>query len=132
MIATGNPKPETKTYTEAEYFDFETQSDLRHEYRNGEILDMTGGTPNHNQIAANLIAALTFALRRQPYRAFIADQRLWIPDVNTHTYPDVTIVREPLELKPGQTDTVLPKYYRNRREITTSAKSFSFIGQYPL
>ena len=107
MIATGNPKPETKTYTEVEYVDFETQSELRHEYRDGDILEMTGGTPDHNQIAANLITALTFALRRKPYRAFITDQRLWIPDANTHTYPDAIVVREPLELKPGRTDTVM-------------------------
>ncbi|MDY6939565.1 MAG: Uma2 family endonuclease [Cyanobacteriota bacterium] len=107
MIATGNPTPETKTYTEAEYFNFETQSELRHEYRDGEILETTGGTPNHNQIAANLITALTFALRRKPYRAFITDQHLWISDANTHTYPDVMVVPEPLELKPGRRDTVM-------------------------
>ncbi|VXD15235.1 conserved hypothetical protein [Planktothrix serta PCC 8927] len=55
-------------YTLEEYLDFEVNSSERHEYINGEIRLMTGGTPNHNQIAGNLYATLNFALKRQPYR----------------------------------------------------------------
>jgi Uma2 family endonuclease len=68
-----------KIYTPEEYLEFEINSENRHEYINGEIVLMTGGTPNHNQIAGNFYAALNFALKRQPYRVFVTDQRLWIP-----------------------------------------------------
>ncbi|MGB6170141.1 MAG: Uma2 family endonuclease, partial [Geitlerinemataceae cyanobacterium] len=68
---------EQKIYTPDEYLDFEVNSEFRHEYINSEIVPMTGGTPNHNQITGNLYAALNFALKRQPYRVFVADQRLW-------------------------------------------------------
>ncbi len=54
MIA--NP---VKTYTPEEYLEFETTSTTRNEYRNEEIIPMTGGTPTHNE----LIGALTVMLR---------------------------------------------------------------------
>ncbi|MCX5934134.1 MAG: Uma2 family endonuclease, partial [Pseudanabaena sp. LacPavin_0818_WC45_MAG_42_6] len=36
-----------KTYTVDEYLELEIASETRNEYRNGEIIPMTGGTPNH-------------------------------------------------------------------------------------
>ena len=74
-----------KNYSLTEYLNLETNSQQRHEYINSEIIPMTGGTPNHNQIALNFSAALNFALKRQPYRVFISDQRLLIPK-KTHLY----------------------------------------------
>ena len=56
-----------KNYTPIEYLNLATHSQQRHEYINGEIIPMTGGTPNHNQIALNFSAALNFSLKRQPY-----------------------------------------------------------------
>jgi len=40
----------TKRYTSEEYLDLEEDSDIRHEYIQGEIIPVTGGTPNHNDI----------------------------------------------------------------------------------
>lgn len=97
---------EQRTYTHEEYLEFELASEERHEYVNGEIRLMTGGTPDHNEIAINLAALLKSALRGQPYRIFGADQRLWIPDRNLYTYPDVMVVEKPLQLQTGRTDTV--------------------------
>ncbi|QQE63780.1 hypothetical protein GFS31_04490 [Leptolyngbya sp. BL0902] len=62
------------TYTHEEYLEFELASEERHEYVNGEIYLITGGTPNHNEIAINLAALLKSALRGKPYRIFGADQ----------------------------------------------------------
>lgn len=98
---------EKKVYTPDEYLDFEVDSELRHEYIHGEIVPITGGTPNHNQITGNLCAALNFALKRQPYRVFVTDQRLWIPRKHIYTYPDVMIVEGELQLQEGRRDTIL-------------------------
>ena len=95
-----------KTYTVDEYLELELASETRSEYRNGEIIPMTGGTPNHNEIAVNLLAFLKPALRGKPYRLFSADQRLWIPDVEIHTYPDVMVAAKPLEMQAGRKDTI--------------------------
>ena len=95
-----------KTCTAEEYLAFEVESDIRHEYRHGEIVPMTGGTPEHNKIASALNALLWFALRGQPYSLFITDQRLWIPAADLYTYPDGMVIADPVELKPGRKDTV--------------------------
>ena len=97
---------EQRTYSPAEYLDQEITSEYRHEYIDGQIIQMTGGTPNHNQIAGNFSAALNFALKRQPYRVFVTDQRLWIPNKRTHTYPDVMVVAGQLEFSEGRKDTI--------------------------
>jgi Uma2 family endonuclease len=97
---------EQREYTPTEYLEIEVISEYRHEYIDGQIIPMTGGTPNHNQIALNLSGSLNFALKRQPYRVFITDQRLWIPKKRIHTYPDVMVVAGSLEFSEGRTDTI--------------------------
>jgi len=97
---------EKKIYTVEEYLELEVNSEERHEYINGEIVLMTGGTPEHNQIALNLSGAMNFALKRQPYRVFVTDQRLWIPRKRIHTYPDVMVVQGELQFEEGRKDTI--------------------------
>lgn len=98
---------EKKIYTSEEYLEFEVNSEIRHEYINGEIIPMTGGTPEHNEIASILNAALRVSLKGKPYSIFIADQRLWIPDRNLYTYPDAMVVPRPLQRQQGRTDTII-------------------------
>jgi Uma2 family endonuclease len=103
-----------KIYTAEEYLALEVESETRHEFRNGEILPMAGGTPAHNEIAGDLTGLLKAALKGQPYSVFVADQRLAIPlgaaalpgDPHLYTYPDVMVVPRPLALHPGRKDTV--------------------------
>jgi Uma2 family endonuclease len=97
---------ETHHYSPEEYLDLEVNSDIRHEYINGVIIPMTGGTPNHNQIALNFSGTLNFLLKRQPYRVFVTDQRLWIPDKCIHTYPDIMVIQNPLVYEEGRKDTL--------------------------
>lgn len=97
---------ETKTYTAQEYLELEVNSLDRHEFINGEIILMAGGSPDHNEIALNLGGALKLALKGKPYRTFSPDQRLWIPQLNNYTYPDLIVVAKPIELQSGRTDTI--------------------------
>ncbi|MBC6432205.1 Uma2 family endonuclease [Nostoc sp. HG1] len=100
-------QPETKHYTVEEYLELEIASEIRSEYCDGEIIPMTGGTPNHNDIAGNLYILLKSALKGKDYRTFYADQRLWIPSASLYTYPDVMVLPKPLELQTGRKDTVV-------------------------
>ncbi|MBW4477774.1 MAG: Uma2 family endonuclease [Tolypothrix brevis GSE-NOS-MK-07-07A] len=93
-------------YSPEEYLEIEVKSEERHEYINGQIIPMTCGTPNHNQIALNLSSTLNFALKRQPYRVFVTDQRLWIPQKRINTYPDVMVIAGELEFQEGRKDTL--------------------------
>ncbi|MGF1538477.1 MAG: Uma2 family endonuclease [Elainellaceae cyanobacterium] len=96
-----------KTYTAEDYLALEVASETRSEYRAGEIVPMTGGTPEHSEIITTLIFLLKSALRGRLYAIFAADQRLWIPDKDIYTYPDVMVVPRPVALKPGRRDTVM-------------------------
>lgn len=98
---------ETKTYTPEEYLDLEVVSSERHEYINGEIKLMTGGTPAHNEIVSNLLVALKLSLKAKPYRTFVTDQRLWIPEKKLYTYPDIMVCPTPIQLQEGRTDTII-------------------------
>lgn len=98
---------QSRRYTAEEYLALEVESDIRNEYCNGEIIPMTGGTPEHNEITGNLVFLLKSALKGQPYSIFVTDQRLWIPELDLYTYPDVMMTHRPLELKPGRRDTVM-------------------------
>ncbi|MBE9046418.1 Uma2 family endonuclease [Pleurocapsales cyanobacterium LEGE 10410] len=101
------PAVKKKIYTPEEYLEFEVTSSERHEYDNGEIRLMTGGTPDHNDIAGNLYILLKQALRKKPYRVFNLEQRLWLPERNLYTYPDLMVLEQPMQLQEGRTDTVM-------------------------
>ncbi|MEG4453440.1 Uma2 family endonuclease [Microcoleus sp. N9_A1] len=97
---------ETKTYQAEEYLELEINSEERHEFINGEIILMAGGTPIHNEITSILNSVLRVSLKGKPYSIFSSDQRLWVPQFNNYTYPDVMVVARPIELQSGRTDTI--------------------------
>uniref|UniRef100_B8HQ36 Putative restriction endonuclease domain-containing protein n=1 Tax=Cyanothece sp. (strain PCC 7425 / ATCC 29141) TaxID=395961 RepID=B8HQ36_CYAP4 len=101
------PTEQEKRYTPEDYLELEVNSEERHEYIDGAILKMVGGTPNHNLLTGNFFAALNFALKRQPYFVFVTDQRLWIPRKRIYTYPDVMVVQGDLQLQEGRKDTII-------------------------
>jgi Uma2 family endonuclease len=94
-------------YSPEDYLALEIASETRNEYINGEIIPMAGGMPNHNQIALNIAGTLNFLLKRQPYRVFVTDQRLWIAQYRVYTYPDVMVVSGDLFLQEGRKDTII-------------------------
>jgi Uma2 family endonuclease len=98
---------EKTSYTPEEYLELEIAADERHEYVDGEIVLMAGGTPNHNKIAGNLHTVLNVALKRQPYEVFVTDQRLWIPKKRIHTYPDVMVMAQPIAYAESRRDTLI-------------------------
>lgn len=95
-----------RNYSPEEYLELETAATSKSEYHNGQIIPMAGGTPNHNQIALNFSAALNFAFKGQPYRVFMSDMRLWIPQKRSYTYPDIMVVSGQLEYASGRKDTL--------------------------
>lgn len=84
----------TSEYTpvsEEEYLRLEAQSPTRHEYVNGEMFAMTGGTLRHNVIAGNLFAALRTHRRTTSCRTFVNDVRVRVQKHNAYYYPDVLV-----------------------------------------
>ncbi|MDJ0580246.1 Uma2 family endonuclease [Crocosphaera sp.] len=100
---------EKQIYTPEEYLQLEEKSTEKHEYRNGEIVLMTGGTTNHNRLVLEFCTYLNFALREQNAEVFAGDVRLWIPDYREYTYPDIMVVQgQPVYQSPGTTTITNP------------------------
>lgn len=96
-------------YSPQEYLKLEAKAEYKSEYRDGEIIPMTGGTTNHNEISGNFYSNLKFNLRKQNYRVYIADVRLWIPRHRVYTYPDVMLIKgEPIYTDKGTTTVTNP------------------------
>lgn len=106
MVA--NPQQDDVLYmSEAEYLAFEEKSDIRHEYVNGYVYAMTGGSLKHNIIVANINTRLNLQLEKQ---------NCIVPDSNTrvrvesksvsYRYPDVTIICGEPKMHDERTDTV--------------------------
>jgi Uma2 family endonuclease len=93
-------------YTPEEYLALEESAEFKSEYHNGEIVPMTGGSINHNQIAGNVYAYLKFAFRGKNLKPYIGDLRLWIPRYQRYTYPDVMVIQGTPALYNNRTDTI--------------------------
>ena len=78
-------------YTYAQYLALEEHSTVRHEFLDGEIYAMAGGSPDHAGLAAACIGILRGQLA-QGCRAFTSDLRVRIAATGLTTYPDVAVI----------------------------------------
>lgn len=78
-------------YSYAEYLVLEDESQTHHEYLDGEIYAVAGGTPDHAALAGALIGLLRAGLPRG-CRVFTSDLRVRITATGLSTYPDAAVV----------------------------------------
>ena len=97
----------TTHFTLEEYRVMEETAAERHEYRNGEIIAMAGGSEVHSAIATNLLVYLGFLLRDSNFRLYNSDLRVWIPEYNCGTYTDLMVVDGQPQLNGERTDEIL-------------------------
>ncbi|MBF0204339.1 MAG: Uma2 family endonuclease [Desulfamplus sp.] len=103
-----NAQPQEKNVmTPEEYLDFERDSDIRHEYFNGEIFAMVGASLNHNRINGNIAVELRNQLKGDPCDVFSSDIRVKVEAIGKYTYPDVVIVCGDIKLEDDKFDTLL-------------------------
>ncbi|MCR9162684.1 MAG: Uma2 family endonuclease [Nannocystaceae bacterium] len=79
-------------YTYAQYRALEAASNVKHEFLDGQIFAMAGGSREHAALAAAVVGLIYGQLMRGPCRAHSSDLRVRIPGTGLATYPDVTIV----------------------------------------
>jgi Uma2 family endonuclease len=75
----------------AEFLAWESRQEARHEYADGEIVALAGGTADHTTIALNVASAMKASLRGGPCRAFLSDILVEISSGRFGRYPDVTV-----------------------------------------
>ncbi len=94
-------------YTYAQYLAHEAASNVKHEYLDGEIYAMAGGSPEHAFLAMAVGSLLRPQLEGKPCRVSSSDLRVRVVETGLATYPDVSVVCGPLERDPQSQETVL-------------------------
>jgi Uma2 family endonuclease len=76
-----------------EYLEAEAKSEIRHEYIDGEVFAMAGGSRNHNRICLNIASRLSSHLRGSKCNVFMSDMKVKVKSLqqnkNIFYYPDV-------------------------------------------
>lgn len=88
-------------YTFAEYLEIERRSrDVKHEYVDGEIFAMAGGSVEHSALASAVVGLLFTHLRGGPCHAHGSDLQISIRAAGVATYADAAVVCDPVEHDP--------------------------------
>jgi Uma2 family endonuclease len=82
------------------YLALEQDSGTKHEYLDGQVWAMAGGTPEHARVAGNVLTLLNVQLSGRKCAVFTSDLRLRVAATGLATYPDVSVVCGRLELDP--------------------------------
>lgn len=95
----------TNRFTVDEYFEVELTSEERHEYVDGEIIQMGGGSYSHNHILMRLYIILGRVFTEPAYRVCGESTRVRVGDPVSYLFPDATLVagRGQLEERPLET-----------------------------
>lgn len=100
----------SQIFTIEEYLELEAHSLSKHEYHNGKIIEMAGGTTTHNELSGKLITQLNIAIDAKDavFKVYSSDMKIWVEVINRFLYPDAVAV------------ALKPEYYNNRRDIITN------------
>lgn len=103
MVASNHPV----FYTFREYIAHEAASNVKHEYLEGRIYAMAGGTPEHSALIPSVMTQIGTQLRGSQCRAHMADLRVRVAETGLATYPDLAILCGPWERDPEDKNTVV-------------------------
>jgi Uma2 family endonuclease len=93
--------------TPEQYLAKERSAELRHEYYDGRVYAMSGGSYRHGQIIGNLTGELRTALTMRPCSVVPNDLRLRVSPDGLYTYPDVIVVCGEPRFADDRGDTIL-------------------------
>jgi Uma2 family endonuclease len=132
-----------RRYTLEEYFEIERSSAEKHEYRDGEVVNvreliaMAGGFIRHVQINTNVTTSLHNRLRSGPCRVYGNDLRIRIPRRTLWTYPDATAIcgKVQVETIPGVGETatnpqVIIEVLSPSTELYDRGKKFAWYREF--
>ena len=92
--------------TYEEYLVFEEKSQVKHEFLNGEVFAMAGGTIEHAALAMAIGRSLGNSLEGKPCRVLGSDAKIRVLATGLSTYPDVSVVCGKLETAPDDRHAV--------------------------
>jgi Uma2 family endonuclease len=99
----------SKVYTFEEYLRREEKAVEKHEFYQGKIIKMPGGTDIHSEIAGNMIATIKVAVRPLPrkFKVYTSDLKIRIESLDSGVYPDALVICEK------------PEYWQDRHDVSS-------------
>src|SRR5215468_3706623 len=91
----------------ADYLALEARTGIKHEWIDGVVRAMAGGTPTHAKLAAAIIRELGTALRGRRCDVFTSDLKVRVLATGLATYPDAAVVCDKRELDPEDRNAVV-------------------------
>lgn len=98
-------QPQLK-FSVQDFLSWEMEQEFRHEYLNGEVFAMSGGTIEHNTASGAVFATLRQHLQGSPCRVFVADMKVDVQASNAFFYPDVVVTCSPGDLSDPKALTI--------------------------
>ena len=86
--------------TVSEYLRRERESETKHEFYDGEIFEMPGGSPRHSKLATNFTTQASIATEGGICKVYNSDLKCKIEATGLYTYPDASIYCEPMRIDP--------------------------------
>lgn len=84
-----------RKFTVEEYFMYEESNEIRHEFINGNLYEMSGASREDHQICKRLLFFFEKLLAPIGYEIFIENMKVKIPGENIYFYPDIIVTHEP-------------------------------------
>ena len=93
-----------------DYLRAEEKATSKHEYHNGIVKKMAGGTFNHDNLASKAVTLITLFVEENdmPYLVNGSDTKIRIERYNKFVYPDAVMICEK------------PEFYQNRKDTITN------------
>ena len=83
--------PDNLYISPKDYLEGERISPIKHEYRQGEVWAMAGGTQVHGTVVLNIATLVRTHLRGSQCRAFVENMKVRIETTDAYYYPDVVV-----------------------------------------
>ena len=93
-------EPAHHRFTFDQYLMLEEDSGSKHEFLDGQVWAMSGGSPDHAAVAGNVLTLLNVQLSGKKCRVFTSDLRVRVVATGLGTYPDVSVICGRVELDP--------------------------------
>ena len=81
-----------KIYTVEEYIELERNSEVKHEFVEGQLIEMPGEKRIANRVAGSIYALLLQLLNHEVFEVYIQDVKLSTVKNKRYRYPDVMVV----------------------------------------
>lgn len=83
-----------KVYTAEEYFQLDESGEIRHEFINGYLYEMSGASREHHKLCKKLLRIFEDFLQEKEYEVFIENMKVKIPNERIYYYPDIIVTNE--------------------------------------